>query len=468
MVQSGAVVGEHGDRSGPGRRPDRAATGPGIGTARNSPEYPQLPLIAMEPAVMPAALAVAMLWTHFRLRALPAEVLASFEQMPDPPREPEFMTLDELKAEMKKLAWTKGDFTIVPYGFLWATTTYETELTVAGDYPLYVLPADRQGEDAWHVDAKSTRLGLNFSGPRIPLFWCAESGGKVEIDFQNNFVTENKGFLLLRHAYWEVKNEEFRLLAGQTWDVISPLMPGVLMYSVGWGGGNIGYRRAQFRGERYWAFSDVLMATMQGSINADILSEANSVVGISGDHAGWPVLEGRVALTLGRGKGCRPIELGVSGHIGEQIYDFPAPNPRDDQAFRTWSVNADVRVPITERLGVQAEFFTGENLGAYLGGAVQGVDLNLRRSIRTTGGWVDLWYDWTPRLHSHFGYAIDDPFNQDVSTGRVYNAFLFANIALDVTKNFLIGLEFTDWKTHWAANRPGESARFEFVAKYGF
>ena len=26
----------------------------------------------------------------------------------------------------------------------------------------------------------------------------------------------------------------------------------MLMYSVGWDGGNIGYRRAQFRGERYW------------------------------------------------------------------------------------------------------------------------------------------------------------------------------------------------------------------------
>ena len=50
----------------------------------------------------------------------------------------------------------------------------------------------------------------------------------------------------------EVKDDDFRFLVGQTWDVISPLYPGMLMYSVGWDGGNIGYRRAQVRGERYF------------------------------------------------------------------------------------------------------------------------------------------------------------------------------------------------------------------------
>ena len=64
---------------------------------------------------------------------------------------------------------------------------------------------------------------------------------------------ENKPTIMLRHAYVEVKDDDFRFLAGQTWDVISPLNPNMLMYSVGWDGGNIGYRRAQFRGERYLA-----------------------------------------------------------------------------------------------------------------------------------------------------------------------------------------------------------------------
>ena len=36
---------------------------------------------------------------------------------------------------------------------------------------------------------------------------------------------------------------------GQTWGVVAPLVPGTIMYSVYWGAGNIGYRRAQIRNE---------------------------------------------------------------------------------------------------------------------------------------------------------------------------------------------------------------------------
>lgn len=394
---------------------------------------------------------------------------------PGTPKE-EYYTLDELKAEMKKLVWTKGDYQIVPYAILWGSMTYETQRTSPGDYPLYVLPERPNTKDQFHLDAKSTRLGLDVSGPRVPFFNCAKSGGKVEFDFQRMIDTENKPSVLLRHAYVEVKDERFRLLFGQTWDVISPLYPGVLMYSVGWGGGNIGYRRAQFRAERYLAFSDVMLVTLQGSINADIVTDNGN--GIVGDHAGWPVVEGRVAMTLGdRSPGSKPIEFGVSGHVGEQIFDFRAPwlNPVTGLARRTWSFNADFKIPIGERLGVQGEFFTGENLGAYLGGAVQGIDVGTlttpgtRVPIRSTGGWFDVWYDITPRLHTHAGYSIDDPFDQDVTVGRLYNAFIFANVSYDLTQKFLIGLEFTSWKTLWTApSNDGDSQRIEIVAKYGF
>ena len=44
------------------------------------------------------------------------------------------------------------------------------------------------------------------------------------------------------------------------------------------------------------------------------------------------------------------------------------------------------------------------------------------------------WYDWTPRLHSHTGYSIDNPYYQDVTSGRVDNAFYFANISFDVSQ----------------------------------
>jgi hypothetical protein len=46
---------------------------------------------------------------------------------------------------------------------------------------------------------------------------------------------------------------------------------------------------------------------------------------------------------------------------------------------------------------------------------------------------------------------------------------MFANVTFDVTKKFLVGFEFTSWRTLWKgpdADAPDQ--HFDFVAKYGF
>jgi hypothetical protein len=300
---------------------------------------------------------------------------------------------------------------------------------------------------------------------------CAQSGGKVEFDFQGTSSLENKGTVLLRHAYWEVKNEEFRLLGGQTWDVISPLYPGTIMYTVYWGAGNIGYRRAQFRGERYIAFSDDLLLTTQGSINGNIVADTPPAsINASGDQSEWPILEGRAALTFGaRGKTDHPIVLGASSHIGEQRFTFISPNAAKDLRAKTWSFNVDLKAPITDRFGFQGEFQTGEDLSTFYGGILQGYDFVLRDSIYDTGGWMEVWYDWSPIWHSHVGYCVDDPLDKDISAGgRTYNSAYFGNLIYDVTKQFNCGLEVSSWRTLYKGKTPGEAVRIEFMAKYGF
>jgi len=388
------------------------------------------------------------------------------------------VTMDQVKAEAKKFAWTKGDFTITPYGILWSTMTYETQQTYVGDYVLFVQPGDPDRDGRFLVDARSTRLGLDVAGPRVPFFCCAQSGGKVEFDFQRNIDTENRASVLLRHAYVEVKNEEFRLLFGQTWDVMSPLYPGVLMYSVGWGGGNIGYRRAQLRGERYYELSDTVLVTFQAAAARDVANLFDSQTGVAFDGAPWPVIEARMGTTLGpRGKDCLPWDFGVSGHFGQTDYDFTSPTwaqPVDGLVRHTWSANADFHVPLTHRFGVQGEFFVGANLGTYFGGIVQSIDIGTpaspgtRDEIRSAGGWIDFWYDLAPCLHTHFGYSIDDPFNEDLTSGRTYNQFFFGNITYDLTKKFLVGFEITDWTTNWIGRGENESVNMACVAKYGF
>jgi hypothetical protein len=382
----------------------------------------------------------------------------------------DYFSLEELKGEMKKLVWKKGPFTIMPYGILWANGVYETDRTYVGDYTLWALSEDEAGQPTFHADGKNTRLGIDVLGPKLPCFCDAQTGGKVEVDFQGSFVTENKGSLLLRHAYIEVKNDDFRLVAGQTWDVISPLFPTCVMYSVFWDAGDIGYRRAQFRGERFLALSDTCLLTMQGSINANVITDSSSATppAFTGDHSSWPVVEGRAAITLGpRGKGCLPMTFGVSSHVGEQ--DFRFAGPVIDHA-RTWSLNADFKVPLNECWGFQGEVYTGENLGSFLGGIGQGYNYLLRRSIYDQGGWLEVYHYWTPRLHSHVGYTVDDPLDSDVSgaTGRIYNQAIFGNFIYDVTKQFQLGFEVSSWKTLFVGQAPGESIRSEFMVKYGF
>lgn len=403
-----------------------------------------------------------------------SEVAQAAYQTPvaDDGRADDYFTLDELRAEMKKLAWSKGPLTITPYGRIIVDTIFETERSTEGDLILWVDSPDVQGEAASYVDAKSTRLGLDVAGPPVPLCGRAALSGKVEFDFQGQYVYRNKSGVLFRQAYVELHNDAYRFLVGQAWEVISPLYPGNLNYVPGSAAGNLGYRRAQVRAERFLAFSDTSLVTLQTSLNMGIPLDFARDPTVVDDSSGWPVLQGRVAWKLGRRRGpdALPIEIGVSGHIGEEVYDFlpPNPNPIDDVARRTWSFNAEADIPITKRFGLRAEYFTGENLAAYMGGILQGVDPVTRRTIRSTGGWFDVRYDWTPRWHSYAGYSLDDPFNRDVNVGRTYNQFCFANLLFDATKNLMLGMDVSAWKTNWVGKRPGNSVRFDFQVRYTF
>ena len=384
----------------------------------------------------------------------------------------EFYTRQEISGELKKLPWTKGAFKVTPYGILWASMAYESERSRVTDYCLYIDSPAVQGEPAFAIDAKSTRLGLDLAGPAVPFFGDAKLGGKAEIDFQGRYLTRNKPDLLLRHAYLEVKSDEYRLLAGQTWDVVSPLGMPILDYTAGSAVGNLAYRRAQFRGERFLSYSDTSMLTLQGALAADILGDFTTDPTIRAEQGSYPHIQGRIAYTAGTRKGpdARPIVIGVSSHIGETVFDFPPPlpNPADDVARRTWSLNLDFTVPFNERCGVQGEFFTGENLSGYFGGILQGVDRVTRKTIRANGGWGDFYFDPTPEFHTHWGYAIDDPLDQDMTSGRTFNQVIYSNFGYDITKLFNVALEVGFWKTGWMHLPQGDALRLEMAARYRF
>jgi hypothetical protein len=397
----------------------------------------------------------------------PASLFAAADWLNSSVVTADYATSKKDDTDIKLANFTVGDVTIKPYGILWGDMIHATSRTIPGPFVLWVASEDDQGESTFVTDARRSRFGVDITGPTYDILGGITGGGKLEIDFFDSFVNENQPGLRLRHVYWEAKNENLRFMVGQYWDVISPLLPHTVNFSVGWAAGNVGFRRTQFRLERYFHLAGGDTLTLQGALAENIIPDLASgarAVGVTRETGHWPMIQGRMAYTFDRGPCRLPVAIGVSGHVGETGFDFvngdpsnPALGPEDDARFFEWSFNVDAQLPVTQRLRLQSEFFMGANLSNILGGIAQGVCPCLRVPIRSIGGWAEVSYDLNPILTTNLGFGIDDPREADSLIGRTYNRFVFANLFLDVTDHLRTGLEVSHWRTSYH-NRTDEPA----------
>jgi hypothetical protein len=303
------------------------------------------------------------------------------------------------------------------------------------------------------LSARSSYLGAAAIGPCVG---GLQSGGLFLAYFYSSSILDDNYGLFLARAYGELKNDFWRFSAGLDGDVINPLYPEMIDWSPGFGAGNVGFLRAQFRTERYFYPSDESKVTAQFALSNPIPTNYENFSLKEGltESTGWPNLEGRLALGVGRlvereGTCVRAHEVGVSGVIGQlrRTGDVLTPNSIGD----VWAVGADARFAITDCLGVKGEFYTGQTVGTYMGGAIQNFNAN-REGIRSTGGWAEVYYYWTPCLHSHFGGGSDNPLEADLTAAEVRrNQFCFVNIIWDVTKSIDVGFEVSRWETAYMA-----------------
>lgn len=367
---------------------------------------------------------------------------------------------------------------------------FASSRAVPGPFVLWIASEEDQGESTWIADARRSRVGIDVTGPRINALGGLDSGGKVEIDFFDAFVNENQPGLRLRHVYWEAKNDDWRLLVGQTWDVISPLRPNTVNFSVGWAAGNTGFRRTQFRIERYFDIGSCDRFALQLSLNENIIPDLSSgpqAAGVTRETGDWPMVQARLGYQRDRRDGLAS-ELGVSGHVGESGFDFttghpsnPALGPEDDARFFAWSFHADGRIDVTKRLRMQCEFFMGSNLSNILGGIAQGVCPCLRVPIRSIGGWAEVSYDLNSCLTTNAGFGIDDPRDEDSLIGRTYNRFVYINLFAQLTAQLRTGIELSHWRTSYhnrtdepgftpiaSPEQPGKATVIDWTVQYRF
>ncbi len=375
-----------------------------------------------------------------------------------------------IERHIKDNAWRVGPMKITPYGKIWASMLVTTSRMASGDFIGNVLPNDSYGQTSFNVQARTSRLGLNVEGPDL-CNGSIKSSGIVEVDFVNQTSSENKGALQLREAYWQLYNENFKLLLGQTKDVILPLYSNMFDYNALYAMGNPGYRNPMASFTRYY-YPDK-------NVRMELTTALSMVCG--GDFSAYdapgtyPTVQSRVGWSIARPNLKTPIQFGFSGHIGEQRYNFP----ENVSSVSSWSANFDLVYPITDRLSVRGEFFHGQSMAGFFGGAYQNIDYDpvsrtgTRKGIHTTGGWGEIVWRITDKLQYAVGLGIDDPHNTDMEVASVErNGMYYTNFAYDFTRYFRSGVMYayvmTDYRDGNPGGDKGRAHTFEWMWQISF
>ena len=146
---------------------------------------------------------------------------------------------------------------------------------------------------------------------------------------------------------------------------------------------------------------------------------------------------------------------------------------RHHKDFKTWSLNFDLTQPVSEKVTIQAELFTGENLDAYLGGIGQGVTttagINQYDEVSSTGGWLAASLGPWDSARYNVGVAMDDVDRGDVQGGdRTLNRSIFGNLFYAINKHVEWALELSHWKTEYRGSGDADSLRIQTALIYKF
>ena len=349
------------------------------------------------------------------------------------------------------------------YGYIKLDAAYDTARTDNGNYARWVNSESTNKKDSqFNMTANQTRLGFKFSGP-------AETGnikisGKIEVDFYGGGGAENKGNIMMRHAYLQMDwlDSDLSLLAGQTSDVVSPLFPNTINLTVGWWAGNYGYRNPQLRLTKGIPVKGGKLL-IQGAFVRTI-GDANIFgPGDSGEDAGFPAIQARVAYLA-----ANKTTIGISGHWGTEEYDFN--NKGEFNDYKTWSANLDLLVPISGKVIMKSELWAGTNMDQYLGGIGQGINTSSTTTINSSGGWLTFSIGPFDKCSYEIGATVDDPDDNNLSNNndKTSNMSYFANVWYAVTESVKMGVELSNWRTEYNKIEPGDSIRLQYSLVYEF
>lgn len=366
----------------------------------------------------------------------------------------------------------KPKFDLDWYGYIKLDAAYDDNRTSHGNFAMWAQ--NSKDDDQFNMTANQTRFGLKAMGKD---YYDVDVTGQLEFDLYGSVsggtVAENKAMLQLRHAFFALKYENFKLVAGQTWDIISPLNPSTVNYSVAWGIGNIGYRRPQISLWINAPAGDETTVTFGAgffrTIGNDLVPTFSLAAGEMADgeddgtDAAIPSFQGIFDFKHNFESGAS-MRFGVSGLWGQLKAQT---NFGSYEEYESYGVNGHVALAPSKQFGIKGEVYTGQNLGSYMGGILNS---NRVDGLETFGGWGSAWFKPAPKFTFNAGAGVDDPKDEDLTTGaRSYNRVIFGNINYDIVEQLTVGFEVSQIQTKYIdAADDAESLRAQTAFMLSF
>lgn len=335
------------------------------------------------------------------------------------------------------------------YGFFKFDATYQ-------DNPMNSLIAPRYAKfgdgNYTNFTAMNSRFGLKLSGLEIGNGWKVK--GNFEFDLFDG-SSRNQMKLRTRHAYFSLSKGNSSFLAGQYWDLFSPIGPTTLMTNgYLWNVGNLGFRRAQIR--YTYTYSNISFAI---SLNDPT---SNGAI-----ETGLPLIQARAGLKFGNNE---KYKVGISGAYGKDRNTETQLVYEND--VNIIGLGIDWIIPFTDCLTIKGELGIGKNLSIFLSRAnVYNNTINKEfEGKKVISFWSELLYK-VKKINVWLGYSFENLTDEDqLSTGSLKDtSCILSGVKYTLGKGVSFGLEYAHFLSkHLDLENKAKTNQLIFSGIYSF